>query len=111
MEIAGKVERILPLVTGQGRNGEWRKQEFIMEIPGKYPKQVCISLWGDKIDEAQLKEGEEIKAMIDVSSREYNNRWYTEVRSWKIERPGSQASPPDHQYVDAPAQEDDDLPF
>ena len=111
MEITGKVHRVLPLVTGQGRNGEWRKQEFVLEIPGKYPKQVCIAIWGDKIDEAQLKEGEEVKAQIDVSSREHNGRWYTEVRSWKIERPESQVRSEENQFIDAPAEEEDDLPF
>ncbi len=112
MEIAGKVQQILPLVTGQGRNGEWRKQEFILETEGKYPKSVCISLWGDNIDNAHLREGEEVKAMIDISSREYNGRWYTEVRAWKVEKAGSQAPQEDqNQYIDVPAEEDDDLPF
>ena len=66
MEITGKVVRKLDMVTGQGRNGQWRKQEFILETPGQYPKQICIAIWGDKIDEFKIQEGEEIKAMIDV---------------------------------------------
>lgn len=113
MEITGKVLQILPLVTGNGRNGEWRKQEFILETPGKYPKQVCIALWGDRIAEATLNEGEELKAMIDVQSREHNGRWYTEVRAWKIERPDSQVRNDENaQFIDVPPdQEEDDLPF
>lgn len=112
MEITGKVIKLMPLVTGQGRNGEWRKQEFVIEIPGKYPKQVCCSLWGDKIDEAKVTEGEEVKAMIDIQSREHNNRWYTEVRAWKVERPDSQVRDDESNYVDIPPdEEDDDLPF
>lgn len=113
MEINGKVVRILPLVTGQGKNGEWRKQEFIMETPGQYPKQVCISVWGDKIDEFKVKEGEELKAMIDVQSREHNNRWYTDVRAWRIDREGAQSAPSENSYIDVPpdSQEEDDLPF
>ena len=111
MEITGKIIKLLPLVTGQGKNGEWRKQEFIIEIPGKYPRQICVALWGDKIDESQLKEGEEIKAMIDIQSREHNGRWYTEVRSWKIERPETQVRDDQNDYVDAAPEEEDDLPF
>jgi len=111
MEITGKVIKLLPLVTGQGRNGEWRKQEFIIEIPGQYPKQICCSIWGDKIDEAKLKEGEEIKSMIDIQSREHNGRWYTEVRSWRIERPDSQVRDDQNDFVDAAPEEEDDLPF
>lgn len=111
MEISGKVQKILPLVTGQGKNGEWRKQEFIIEIPGQYPKQVCCSLWGEKIDEAKLSEGTEIKAFIDVQSREHNGRWYTEVRAWKIERPGSQVRDSEQDFIDASPDDPDDLPF
>ena len=111
MEIEGKVTRLLDLVTGQGRNGQWRKQEFILETPGQYPKQVCIAMWGDKIDEFKIQEGEEIKAMIDVQSREHNGRWYTEVRTWKVERPGSQERNVENQFIDAPPHEEDDLPF
>lgn len=38
MEIKGKAIHMLPLVTGQGKNGEWRKQEFIIETGDQYPK-------------------------------------------------------------------------
>ncbi len=51
MEISGNVISILPEVTGQGKNGTWRKQEFILETDGQYPKKVCIAMWGDKIDQ------------------------------------------------------------
>ena len=61
MEITGKVFRVLPLVTGQGRNGEWRKQEFVIEIEsGQFPKKLCLSLWGDKIEQSPLNEGEQV---------------------------------------------------
>jgi len=113
MEIEGKVVKLMKLVTGNGKNGEWKKQEFILETQGDYPKQVCISIWGDKIEKANVQEGEMIKASIEIASREYNERWYTDVRAWKVEREMQsgvdQAPPPE--YIDAPATEDDDLPF
>ena len=90
MEITGKVFKILPLVTGQGRNGEWRKLEFVLEIEsGQFPKKVCLSLWGDKIDQSSMVEGESVKAFFDLESREYNGRWFTEARAWRIEKGGS----------------------
>lgn len=110
MELSGRVVKILPLVTGKGRNGDWKKQEFIMETGDKYPKQVCCSLWGDKVDEVKLAEGEVVNASIDIQSREHNGRWYTEIRAWKVERPSqrqqsSTPPPPD------PDDGSDDLPF
>ena len=87
MEIKGKVIQILGLQTGQGKSGkEWKKQEFILETPGQYPKKACIAIWGDKIDAINLRIGELIAASIEIESREYNSKWYTEVRAWKVER-------------------------
>jgi hypothetical protein len=78
---------------GEKRNGEkWFKQEYILEVPGQYPKKVCFSLWGDKIGECSLRENDKVTAHIDVESREYNSRWYTEIKAWKVEKEGN-ASP------------------
>ena len=85
MEIQGKLTQILPVQTGQGKNGVWKKQDIILETPGQYPKKVCVSMWGDKINESLLQVGNELTAHIDIESREYNGRWYTEVKAWKIE--------------------------
>lgn len=86
MEITAKLIQLLPLQTGMGKNGEWKKQEFIVETLGSpYPKKICISVWGDKINESVLKEGNELNISFDIESREYNGRWYTDVKAWKIE--------------------------
>ena len=123
MELKGKIVQILPVQSGQGKNGTWRKQEFVIEIPGQYPKKVCFYAWGDTIDAFALKEGEEVTASIDIESREYNGKWYTNIKAWKVTReqaqtaapaapsdPSSWPSPKDE--VKSPATEDfDDLPF
>ncbi len=121
LQITGKVTKILPEQSGESQNGPWRKQEFILETEGKYPKQVCVVQWGDNIDQFGVREGETINAHIDLQSREYNGRWYTDVKAWRVERPEGQAAgggaPPsssDEPWPDeAPmdAGQDDDLPF
>lgn len=123
MEIIGKIALLLPLVTGQGKNGEWRKQEFVIEIAdGQYPKKVCLSLWGDKIDQASLIIGETAKISFDLESREYNGRWFTEARAWRVEKQ-SAAAPAASGYTSSPqihseptatfnaSPVEDDLPF
>jgi len=86
MELTGNILQVMPEVNGAGRNGNtWRKREFILEIPGQYPKKVCISVWGEKIDQFPLQTGNQVTASIDVESREYNGRWYTEVKAWKVQ--------------------------
>lgn len=88
MELKGKVIQILPEQTGMGKKGQWKKQEFIVETQSQYPKKVCLSIWGEKISQFSLKEGELVTVGVDLESREYNGRWYTEARAWKIDKEG-----------------------
>jgi hypothetical protein len=116
MEIVGKVISLLPLQKGQGKNGEWKKQEFILETEGQYPKKVCISVWGDKVDQFRISEGEKLTASIEVESREFNGRWYTDVKAWRVVKGAAAAAAESAQVPNAPlppAPEDDleDLPF
>ncbi len=85
MELTAKLIQILPLQSGTGKNGEWKKQEIVVETEGQYPKKICISMWGDKINEPVLQIGNMLDISFDVESREYNGRWYTDVRAWKVE--------------------------
>ncbi len=122
MEISGKVISILPEQSGEGRKGPWRKQDFIIETEGSYPRKVCITLWGDKIDRFDIKEGENLTASVNIESREFKGRWYTDVKAWKVEKDTSQQSgsienpspfdgpmPPEEPLP--PEDPDDDLPF
>lgn len=124
MEIKGKIIQILPLASGESRNGAWKKQEYILEVPnGNYaPKKVCFSIWGDKIDTFAIKENEELTISIDIESREYNSRWYTDVKAWKVQRASSNSGNTNQQqdyqpdYSQEPVMQnnaniDDDLPF
>lgn len=87
LEITGKLITLLPETTGQGKNGTWTKREFVIETADQYPKKVCISAWGDKADGLRsVKIGDEIKVQFNIESREYNERWYTDIRAWRIER-------------------------
>lgn len=89
MQITAKLIQLLPLQTGTGKNGQWKKQDIIVEADGQYPKKICISVWGDKINESQLKPGNRLKIDFDVESREFNGRWYTDVKAWKIDVEGT----------------------
>jgi len=118
MDITGKLVQILPVQTGMGKNGEWRKCSFIIEIvDSKFPKKVCILAWKDLVDQVQkLTEGSQLTVSFDVESREYNGKWYTDVKAWKISSSGSSQSAPSQYEASMPANEPppmgtDDLPF
>ena len=86
MEIRGKIIEILPEKSGQSANGEWRKQEYVLETESNYPKKICFMAWGDKIGEFNLKQGDSVEVSVDLESREYNGRWYTDVKAWKVSK-------------------------
>jgi len=91
LEISGKIIEVLPEKSGQSANGGWRKQEFILETEAQYPKKICFMVWGDKIDDFKIGHGENLEVSIDVESREYNGRWYTDVKAWKVVRDSNNA--------------------
>ena len=121
--ITGKVTQILEEKSGTSKNGPWRKQDFILETEDRYPKPVCITQWGDDIDAFGIQEGDRITAHVDIQSREYNGRWYTDVKAWRVEKPdeaGQQGGAPpaaeNEPWPDASSfgsddEADDDLPF
>ena len=88
MELEGRIARKLNVQTGTSARGAWSKQEFILENQeGNFPTQVCMNVWGDDkvkdLDKYQV--GDRVKVSFNLSSREYNGRWYTDVRAWRIE--------------------------
>lgn len=123
MQLTAKLIQILPLQTGMGKNGEWRKQNIVLETDGMYPKKVCITLWGDKINESLLQVGSILDVSFDIESREYNGNWYTDLRAWKVEPAGAGSPVPPPAYgvsdqssvsappVDFSGDDGDDLPF
>lgn len=84
MELQAQLLKILPAQTGQGKNGVWKKQEYVFQTQDQYPKQVCVAVWGDKVNENDMKPGMQYVISFDIESREYNGRYFTEAKAWKI---------------------------
>lgn len=88
LEITGTLISKLAVQTGNSARGEWQKQEFVIETADNFPKKVCLNVWGpEKVSELSgYREGEVLKISFNAESREFNQRWYTDLRAWKIER-------------------------
>lgn len=120
LTISGRIALILPLQTGTSKAGNpWKKQGYVIDTGGQYPKKVCFSLFGDKIDQFPLQVGQDVTVSIGIESREFNGRWYTEVNAWNVAYASQQAqlqpqpapsTPPQPQPSPQP-QAADDLPF
>jgi hypothetical protein len=124
-ELTGKVLQVLPEQTGTGRNGPWSRQDFIVETQDQFSRKVCFSAWGEKVLQLKaFKTNDQVKVYFNIESRDYNGRWYTDLRIWKIEALGQAevqgnsnsadpGLPDDLQPLEAgeSAGEKDDLPF
>lgn len=100
MEIIGRLIQKLPLQSGIGRTGNsWQKQEFVIETDEQYPKKVCANLWGDKTDAlSAINIGDVVKVSFHLESREFNGKWYTDVKAWKIEAATEAPTPASQQF-------------
>lgn len=86
MQLIAKLIEILPNKTGTSKNGEWKKQDIVVETEGQYPKKICFSTKAEKINLNQFQVGNFLKIDFDIESREYNGRWYNDLKAWKIEK-------------------------
>lgn len=94
MEISGKIIAVLPLQQGTSKAGNpWQLQSYVLETQEQYPKKVCFEIFGeDRIKNNSCQIDELVTVSYDLESREFNGRWYTSVRAWKVVK-GEGASP------------------
>lgn len=93
MEIKGKIIAALPLQSGVSKAGkDWKKREYVLETQEQFSHKVCFHLFGDRVDQYPLEVGDEVVVSFDLDSREFNGRWYTDVRAFKVEKAGAATS-------------------
>ena len=122
MEITGKIIAVLPERGGVSKTGnEWKMQEYVLETHEQFPKKLCFNVFGaDKIAQFNIQAGDELTVSFDINAREYNGRWYNDIRAWRVER-GAAPAVSDTPVINAPkvevpdfgkaANDPDDLPF
>lgn len=123
MEFEGTVFKILPVTKGTSARGEWQRQDVVFDAnEGSFTRKICVTFFNKPDEVARLKEGSTYTVSVNIESREYNGRWYTDVRAWRIQPKQQQAPaaapmpdmppiPEEPSYTSTPAQEVDDLPF
>lgn len=85
MEIKGKIIQVLPPQGGISKSGnQWKKQEYILLTPEDQPSKVKFDLFGDLVDKFPLTVGDIVTIDINIESREYNGRWYTDVHAYHV---------------------------
>lgn len=91
MEFKGRIMKVLPATSGTSQNGKlWKKQEFVFEYfeqqTDRYSDKVCLSIMNDRIAEYDLHENDEVLIGFGHSIREYQGRYFNELRLYKFQK-------------------------
>lgn len=104
MEIQGKITHILPNREGNGNKGAYTVYNYVLETSDKYPKSIAFEVFNT---DHGLRVGDTITAQVNLESREYNGRWYTAVKAYKVESRSARQAPERPQFED----DDSEFPF
>ncbi len=88
MEIIGTIQEVFQPVSGTSQRGNpYTTQVIVITYGDQYPKNLALTLMTRQVEMygAYLAPGQRLKFSFEVSSREYNGRYYTECSVWKIE--------------------------
>ena len=89
MELTGKIIAVMEPRSGvSARTGNtWMTQEYVLEVPGTYPKRCVFNLFGeDRIKQFNIQQGEDLTIQFDIDAHEYNGRWFNEIRAYNVIR-------------------------
>ncbi len=88
MEIVGKIIQVLPAQEGVGKNGNpWKVQGYVLETQEQYPRKVQFEIFGeDRIKNNPCAIDDVVTVSFDIESREFNGRWYTSIRAWRVQQ-------------------------
>ena len=124
MDITAKIIQVLPEQRFNGRNGEIVKNAFVIEWQSNgYAQKLCLEVMGEDKWEKMKKAvavGNEVLVIYDVSSREWQGKWFTTANFFYCSNFGGQQQTQTQAPVQAPQQpasapqqsnNGDDLPF
>lgn len=119
LSITGKIKHKLELESGTSKAGkEWKSQSFILDTEANYNPDICFKLFGEEKIKLlnDLNEGEKVHVYFNLSSREWNGKWFTSADAWKIEKINGDQTEEVIDDSDIPVfennqNEEDDLPF
>lgn len=105
MQVTGNIVVVCPIKSGVSQQDkEWQSLDFVVEIPGQYPKRVVLNIFGqDKINQLNPQVGEQnVTVDFDIDAHEYQGRFYNQARAWNITRlcqqQGGYQQPPQNGY-------------
>lgn len=107
MELTGKIIAVLQARSGvsQRTGNPWMTQEYVMEIPGQYPRHMVFNIFGeDRIKQFNIQMGQDYTVSFDIDARQFNERWYNDIRAYNVVPAAAGAPAADAQATPFPPQ-------
>lgn len=71
--------------VSQRSGSEWKVASYVLETMEQYPRKCCFEVFGtDRIAQFNIQVGQMLTVSLDIDAREYNGRWYNQIRAWKV---------------------------
>ncbi len=116
--IEGRVVDIFPAQSGTTQaNKPWRKQSFLIETEGQFPKKAVFECWNDLCDKIPTVIGTKVEVGFNIDTREYNSKYYTTLSAWRVFTKDKPSGAPKAETVNngfnpnPPVDDSSDLPF
>lgn len=122
--ITGKIIKFLPKTEGDSASGNhWVKAGIVIEYGEEYPTKAAFSIFGEQRLQqcVGLKEGMDVVVNYNPQSREFNDRWYTDLQCVNVspiqqqqpaqQQPQQYAQQAQPSAVPSTMEADPDLPF
>ena len=87
MVLTGRIIAVMQPRSGvsQRTGNSWMTQEYVLEVPGTYPKRCVFNIFGEeRIKQFNIQVGQDLNVEFDIDAREYNGRWYNDVRAYNV---------------------------
>ena len=99
MEFVGQLVQKLGERSGESQNGHWRIAQFLLREVSMYPKNLVVDVREDsygKIEQFEEKVGRNVKIEFEIKASVYTKdgqeRWYNNVRAYRIKDMAEEAA-------------------
>lgn len=71
----------------ENKTDSFQAREFVIKQEGNYPQFIKFQLTQDRCDLiSAYKEGDSVKVSFDLRGREWNDKYFTNLNAWRIDK-------------------------
>ena len=89
MEYTGNLVRCVKERSGEGQNGHWRINQYLLETVEMYPKKMVVDV-RDNIELWDMLLGKNVTIKFSIDAHEWNGSWFNSIRAYAISEHGKE---------------------